>query len=79
LKRLADAGLGWPLPAEITDTVLEAQLFTAVGNVNRTVDGAIPTRWAISLPDSPAVFNRSTSRTWRNAIPFHGKSQRSGR
>src|ERR1700761_3549664 len=31
LKRLADAGLGWPLPAELTDTALETQLFTAVG------------------------------------------------
>ena len=31
LKRLATAGLGWPLPAEMTDAVLEARLFTAVG------------------------------------------------
>jgi hypothetical protein len=31
LKRLAAAGLGWPLPAELTDTVLEAQLFTGAG------------------------------------------------
>jgi len=31
LKRLAGAGLHWPLPAETTDTALEAQLFTAVG------------------------------------------------
>ena len=31
LKRLAAAGLGWPLPAEMTDAVLEAQLFTAAG------------------------------------------------
>ena len=31
LKRLAAAGLGWPLPAELTDTALEAQLFTAAG------------------------------------------------
>lgn len=31
LKRLAAASLGWPLPAEMTDRVLEAQLFTAVG------------------------------------------------
>jgi len=31
LKRLAVAGLGWPLPAELTDAVLEAQLFTAAG------------------------------------------------
>jgi transposase len=31
LKRLAAAGLGWPLPVETTDAVLEAQLFTAVG------------------------------------------------
>ena len=31
LKRLAAAGFGWPLPADMTDAVLEAQLFTAVG------------------------------------------------
>src|SRR5215831_16895037 len=31
LQRLAMAGLGWPLPAELTDAVLEARLFTAVG------------------------------------------------
>jgi transposase len=31
LQRLAAAGLGWPLPAEMTDTALEAQLFTTVG------------------------------------------------
>jgi transposase len=31
LRRLAAAGISWPLPAETTDTVLEAQLFTAVG------------------------------------------------
>ena len=31
LKRLAAAGLSWPLPPEMTDTALEGQLFTAVG------------------------------------------------
>ena len=31
LRRLAAAGLGWPLPTEMTDAALEAQLFTAVG------------------------------------------------
>jgi transposase len=31
LKRLAAAGLSWPLSAEMTDTALEEQLFTAVG------------------------------------------------
>jgi transposase len=31
LKRLASAGLSWPLPAEITDSALEAALFAAVG------------------------------------------------
>jgi transposase len=31
LQRLAAAGLSWPLPAELTDAALEAQLFTAVG------------------------------------------------
>src|ERR1700732_761271 len=29
LKRLASAGLSWPLPAEMTDTALEAALFAA--------------------------------------------------
>jgi len=54
-------------------------------SVSRTVDGATPTRRAISLPDTPAAFNRSTSRTWRIAIlsagivPSRGKSQRNGR
>src|SRR5580658_5543962 len=31
LKRLAAAGLSWPLPADMTDPVLEGQLFTAAG------------------------------------------------
>ena len=31
LKRLASAGLSWPLPAEMTDGALEAALFAAVG------------------------------------------------
>src|SRR5690242_20378023 len=31
LQRLAAAGLNWPLPAELTDAALEAQLFTAAG------------------------------------------------
>jgi transposase len=31
LRRLAAAGLSWPLSAELTDTALEARLFTAVG------------------------------------------------
>jgi hypothetical protein len=30
-QRLATAGLGWPLPAEMTDTALEARRFTAAG------------------------------------------------
>ena len=31
LRRLTVAGLSWPLPAELSDAALEAQLFTAVG------------------------------------------------
>jgi len=31
LQRLTAAGLAWPLPAEMTDTALEAQLFAAAG------------------------------------------------
>jgi transposase len=31
LKRLATAGLSWPLPAEMTDSALETALFAAAG------------------------------------------------
>jgi transposase len=31
LKRLASAGLSWPLPDEMTDTALETALFAAAG------------------------------------------------
>ena len=31
VKRLATAGLNWPLPAEMTDSAPEAALFAAVG------------------------------------------------
>ena len=31
LKRLATAGLTWPLPAEMTDSALETALFAAAG------------------------------------------------
>jgi hypothetical protein len=31
LQRLATAGFGWPLPAELTDAAVEARLFSAVG------------------------------------------------
>jgi hypothetical protein len=31
LTRLASAGLSWPLPAEMTDSALEAALFAAIG------------------------------------------------
>src|SRR4051794_7399804 len=37
-------------------------------NVNRTVDGATPTRRAISLSPTPTVIKRSTSRTWRIVV-----------
>src|SRR4051794_36959636 len=37
-------------------------------NVNRTVDGATPTRRAISLSPTPTVVKRSTSRTWRIVV-----------
>jgi len=70
---VSSAGNGQPSPAT-------ASRF----NVSRTVDGATPTRRAISLPDTPAAFNRSKSRTWRIAILSAGivlspgKSQRIG-
>src|SRR5205085_1205788 len=36
--------------------------------VNLTVDGATPTRRAISLSPTPALVKRSTSRTWRIVV-----------
>jgi hypothetical protein len=41
-------------------------------NVCRTVDGATPTRRAISLSPTPAVLKRSTSRTWRIVVVSAG-------
>jgi hypothetical protein len=38
--------------------------------VSRTVDGATPTRRAISLSPTRAVLKRSTSRTWRIVVLF---------
>ena len=45
LKRLAAAGLCWPLPAELTDAALEARLFTAAGKKQGHRRGAEPD-WA---------------------------------
>src|SRR4029077_17355671 len=36
--------------------------------VNRTVDGATPTRRAISLSPTPAVLKRTTPRPWRFVV-----------
>src|SRR5947209_8010037 len=52
-------------------------------SVNRTVDGATPTRRAISLSPTPAAIKRSTSRTWRLVVLSAGirspvQSQRGG-
>jgi hypothetical protein len=41
-------------------------------SVSRIVDGATPTRRAIWLSPTPAVLNRSTSRTRRIGILFAG-------
>jgi len=47
LKRLAIAGLGWPLPTEMTDAALEAQLFTSVGTKQGHRRRAEPDRAAL--------------------------------
>ena len=49
LKRLAGAGVSWPLPAEMTDSALEAALFTAVGTKQGHRRHAEPD-WAESEP-----------------------------
>jgi DNA-binding IclR family transcriptional regulator len=46
LKRLASAGLSWPLPAEMTDSALEAALFAAVGTKQGHRRRAEP-HWAV--------------------------------
>src|ERR1700692_4023324 len=40
LKRLAAAGLSWPLRADITDPVLEGELFTGAGKKQGHLTGA---------------------------------------
>jgi transposase len=45
LKRLTAAGLAWPSPAEMTDTALEAQLFTAAGKKQGIAAAPNPTGW----------------------------------
>jgi|HubBroStandDraft_3_1064219.scaffolds.fasta_scaffold179368_1 hypothetical protein len=40
----------------------------AAEGAHQTVDGATPTRRAISLSPTPAVLKRSTSRTWRITV-----------
>jgi hypothetical protein len=45
-------------------------------SVNRTVDGATPTRRAISLSPTPALLKRSTSRTRRIGILSAGTKSR---
>jgi DNA-binding IclR family transcriptional regulator len=43
LKRLAAAGLDWPLPAELTDAALETQLFTGRAKSRATAVAPSPT------------------------------------
>src|SRR5438552_11622484 len=55
LKRLATAGLSWPLPAEMTDSALETALFAAAG----TKQGHrrhVETTW----DESPRALKRTT-------------------
>src|SRR6516165_1635128 len=72
----------WPcfVPAAANSAVSSALSVISAGNgqlnpalasrfkVNRTVDGATPSRRAISLSPTPAVLKRSTSRTWRITV-----------
>jgi len=52
IRRFEAAGLTWPLPEDVTDAVLEAQLFAGAG----TKQG----HWRRAEPDWAAV-NRSSS------------------
>ena len=55
------------IPPDKTDGQLNPALASRL-KVDRTVDGATPTRRAISFNPSPAVLKRSTSRTWRIVV-----------
>ena len=57
LKRLASAGLSWPLPGEMTDTALETALFAAAG-----------TKQAIDIMPSP-IGLRSTASSSASTSP----------
>ena len=68
---LADRGKKLPFQCRVGQFGCSGQYSPAAASrlsVSRTVDGATPTRRAISLPETPAALNRSTSRTWRMAI-----------
>jgi transposase len=81
LQRLAAAGLSWPLPAEMTDTALEALLFTALGKKQghrrhaepglsaggRRIQTSGPSRdrWLTELVEPHAET------TWRARTGFH--------
>jgi hypothetical protein len=57
-------------PGDPVRSSLNGQVKPAASNrriVNRTVDGAVPNRRAISRVGIPADFNLITSRTWRIA------------
>src|SRR4051794_41109805 len=69
LKRLATAGLVWPLPAELTDAALETQLFTAAGKKTRA---SPPCRARLGI-DPPRAEAQA-----RHAAESYGTSTSSG-
>src|SRR5438874_13139645 len=77
MTNITSDGEPTPLPQanlrglQFSERTFSGQLNPALAsrfNVNRTVDGATPTRRAISLSPTPAVVKRSTSRTWRIVV-----------
>jgi hypothetical protein len=66
LKRLANAGLSWPLPAEMTDSALETALFAAAGTKQGHRRHAEPIVGIRRLRRGAiAIFDETGIKAWR--------------
>ena len=70
LRRAAECGLGWPLPADLDDAVLEARLFPRAAPVRDRVRPLCGTPH--SRPTSPRRWPRRWRRRFCGSTPGRG-------
>src|SRR5213595_3708165 len=70
LKRLATAGLSWPLPAEMTDSALETALFAAAGTKQGHRRHVEPDWAEIHRELSPKLKHRQIGRRGKGHAPL---------